>query len=133
MQLAEYFRTIQGVGVLATANKDGEVDAAIFAPPHVQEDGSIAFLMRGRLTHKNLQSNASAHYLFMEEGRFVKGIRLFLRKIKEDTDPKLIASLTRRHLPPDEDKARGPKFIVYFEIIRTLPLVGSGESPLLGK
>lgn len=85
MQLEEYFRTIQGVGVLATANRDGEVDAAIFAPPHVLEDGSIAFIMRDRLTHKNLQSNPSAHYLFMENGGYFRGIRLFLKKIKEDT------------------------------------------------
>lgn len=130
MQLAEYFQKISGVGVLATANQEGEVDSAIFASPHVLPDGTVAFLMRDRLTHKNLQSNPSAHYLFMEEGRGYKGIRLFLKKIKEDTDPKLIAAMTRRHLPPDEDKARGPKFIVYFAVTRTLPLIGSGASPV---
>lgn len=42
----------------------------------------------------------------------------------------MIKSLIRRRLPPDEDRIRGPKFIVYFEINRTLPLVGSGESIL---
>lgn len=131
MQLEEYFRTIQGVGVLATANRDGEVDAAIFAPPHVLEDGTIAFIMRDRLTHKNLQSNPNAHYFFMEAGGYFKGLRLFLKKIKEDTDPKVIKSLARRHLPPDEDRAKGPQFIIYFEIIRTLPLVGSGESQIV--
>lgn len=129
MQLKEYFSTIQGVGVLATANRDGEVDAAIFAPPHVLEDRTIAFIMRDRLTHKNLQSNPGAHFLFMENGGYYRGVRLFLKKIKEDTDPQVIKSLVRRHLPPDEDRARGTKFIVYFEIIRTLPLIGSGEPP----
>jgi hypothetical protein len=128
MQLAEYFRTIQGVGVLSTANREGEVDAAIFSSPHVLEDETIAFIMRDRLTHKNLQSNPNAHYLFMENGGYFRGIRLFLRKIKEDTDPRVIKALARRHLPPDEDRARGPKFIVYFEIVRTLPLVGTGET-----
>lgn len=127
MQLSEYFQKIAGVGVLATASKEGEVDAAIFSTPHVQEDGTLVFIMRDRLTHKNLQSNPSAHYLFMEEGRGYQGVRLFLKKVKEDNDPKLIAAMTRRHLPPDEDKARGPKFIVYFEVTRTLPLIGSGR------
>jgi len=127
MKLDEYFQTITGVGVLATANKDGEVDAAVFATPHVQEGNRVAFIMRDRLTHKNLQSNPFAVYLFMEDGGFYKGIRLFLRKIKEDTDPKLIKSMTRRHLPPDEDRARGPKFIVHFEITKTLPLIGTGK------
>lgn len=128
MQLAEYFKNIAGTGVLATANQEGEVDAAIFASPRVLPDGSVAFIMRDRLTHKNLQANPSAHYLFMEEGRSSKGVRLFLKKTKEDTDPKLIAALTRRHLPPGEDRARGPKFIVYFAVIRILPLIGSGEA-----
>lgn len=88
MQLKEYFDTIQGAGVLATANRDGEVDAAVFAPPHVLPDRTIAFIMRDRLTHKNLQSNPSAHYLFMENGGYYRGVRLFLKKIKEDTDPR---------------------------------------------
>ncbi|MHB8809353.1 MAG: pyridoxamine 5'-phosphate oxidase family protein [Desulfobulbaceae bacterium] len=130
MQLAEYLQNVSGTGVLATANQEGEVDAAIFATPQVLSDGTVAFIMRDRLTHKNLQSNPGAHYLFMEEGRGYKGVRLFLKKIKEDTDPKLIAAMTRRHLPPDEDKARGPKFIVYFAVTRILPLIGSGASPI---
>lgn len=127
MKLDEYFQNISGVGILATANKEGEVDAAIFATPHVLEDDQIAFIMRDRLTHKNLQSNPFAIYLFMENGGFYRGTRLFLKKIKEDTDHKLIESMSRRHLPPDEDKARGPKFLVYFEITKTLPLVGTGK------
>ena len=130
MKLDEYFTSKSGVGILATANKDGEVDAAIFATPHILEENTIAFIMRARLTHKNLQSNPHAMYLFMEEGGFYKGVRLFIKKIKEDSDPELIAAMTRRHLPPDEDKAKGPKYIVYFEITRTLPLIGSGVSPV---
>ena len=127
MKLADYFQKISGVGILATANKDGEVDAAIFATPTIIDDGQVAFIMRDRLTHKNLQSNPFAIYVFMEDGAFYKGTRIFLKKIKENTNPKLIESMSRRHLPPDEDKARGPKFIVYFEITKTLPLVGTGK------
>jgi hypothetical protein len=128
MQLADYFKNKPGTGVLATANQEGEVDAAIFATPHVQPDGTLAFIMRDRLTHKNLQSNPNAHYLFIEEGHGYRGLRLFLKKIKEDTDAKLIAAMTRRHLPPGEDRARGPKFIVYFSVTRILPLIGAGET-----
>lgn len=130
MKLDDYFQNTSGIGILATSNKEGEVDAAIFATPHVIQDDQIAFIMRDRLTHKNLQSNPFAAYLFMENDGLYKGMRLFLKKIKEDTDQKLIESMSRRHLPPDEDKARGPKFIVYFEITRTLPLVGTGAEHL---
>ena len=130
MKLAEYFQNISGIGTLSTANKDGEVDAAIFSTPHVIDENQVAFIMRDRLTHKNLQSNPFALYLFMEDGAFYKGKRIFLKKIKEDTNSKLIESMSRRRLPPDEDKARGPKFIVYFEITKTLPLVGTGKEQI---
>lgn len=130
MKLAEYFQNISGIGTLSTANKDGEVDAAIFSTPHVIDENRVAFIMRDRLTHKNLQSNPFAIYLFMEDGAFYKGKRIFLKKIKEDTNSKLIESMSRKRLPPDEDKARGPKFIVYFEITKTLPLVGTGKEQI---
>lgn len=130
MNLQEYFRNTPGTGILATSNSDGEVNAAVFARPRILEDNTLAFLMRARLTHKNLQSNPHALYLFMEEDRSYKGIRLFLKKTKEDSDAKLIAAMTRRHLPPDEDRARGPKHIVYFEVTKILPLIGSGTAPV---
>ena len=57
MQLKEYFNDTKGLGVLATADGEGKVDAAIYARPHFMEDGTLAFIMRDRLTHHNLQSN----------------------------------------------------------------------------
>ncbi|MDH3332131.1 MAG: pyridoxamine 5'-phosphate oxidase family protein, partial [Desulfobulbaceae bacterium] len=69
-----------------------------------------------------------ATYLFIEDGPHFKGIRLFLKKVREDTDPDLIAKMTRRHLTPEQDKEKGPKFLVYFALEKTLPLIGSGET-----
>jgi hypothetical protein len=39
MDLKEYFNDTKGVGVLATSDADGKVDAAIYARPHFMEDG----------------------------------------------------------------------------------------------
>lgn len=128
MKLFEYFQEKSGVGVLATAALSGEVDTAVYSTPHVMEDGTVAFIMRDRLSHKNLLSNPYASYLFMETGGHYRGIRLFLKKIREDNDPELIAKMTRRHLDPEEDKARGPKFVVYFTVTGILPLIGAGAS-----
>ena len=86
----------------------------------------MAFIMRNRLTHANLKTNPYASYLFKEDGPGYQGVRLLLRKVKEDADKELIRRMTRRHLSPEEDAARGPKFIVYFEIQQVLPLVGDG-------
>ena len=130
MNLKEYFDTNHGTGVLASADKDGMVDAAIYSRPHVFEDGTIAFVMRKRLTHENLKTNPYASYMFIEEGHGYQGIRLFLKKIKEETDNALIESMKRRHLTPEEDEAKGPKFLMHFRVERILPLIGDGETGL---
>lgn len=128
MQLTDYFTRTSGIGVLSTADGNGRVDAAIYARPHVMDDGSVAFIMRERLTHHNLLENPHAVYLFIEEGRGYQGVRLFLRKLREDTDAELLEKMTRRCLSPAEDEARGPKFIVYFAVDKMLALIG-GDHP----
>ncbi len=130
MHLNEYLENVTGKGVLATADAAGKVDAAIYAKPHVMEDGQVAFIMRENLTHHNLQSNPYATYLLIEDVLHYKGVRLFLKKIKEETDSDLIAKLTRRHLSPEQDETRGPKFIVFFVVEKILPLIGSGETEI---
>ena len=126
MTLNDYLNNVTGRGILATADGAGRVDAAIYAKPHTLEDGSLAFIMRDHLTHSNTRENPYATYLFIEDGRGYRGIRLFLKKIREDDDPALAARMTRRSLSPEEDKARGPKFVVCFSLEKILPLVGSG-------
>lgn len=127
MDLKKYFSQKSGTGVMSTAGPEGRVDAAIYAQPHVMEDGILAMIMRDRLTHKNLQGNPFAAYLFLEKGSGHQGLRLFLKKIGEDDNQELIQSLTRRTLTPAEDKAKGPKFMVYFEVEKILPLIGGEE------
>lgn len=125
MTLREYFESVKGRGVLATADADGKVDAAIYATPHFIEDETIAFIMRDRLTHHNLQSNSHAAYLFMESGGGFAGKRLFLTKTREEQDSKLLHSIRRKEYSGDEKE---PKFLVFFQIDKVLPLIGDGGS-----
>ena len=86
MDLKEYFENNKGTGVMSTADKDGKVDAAVYARPHVMDDGTLAFIMRDRLNHQNLQSNPFAAYLFLADGPGYKGKRLYLKKVREEQD-----------------------------------------------
>lgn len=128
MTLKEYLQDVTGKGILATADANGKVDAAIYSKPHIMADGELAFIMRDHLTYHNIGSNPYATYLLIEDGPHYNGIRLFLKKVREDTDPELIAKLTRRHLPSKLDKDKGPKFLVYFVLEKVLPLIGSEET-----
>jgi len=126
MTLSDYFENNKGIGVLATADKNGRVDTAVYSRPHFMEDGTLAFIMRNRLTHENLQSNPYASYLFVEEGKGYKGRRLFLRKIGEEKETERLYKLRRRTYPSDDNPEIEPKFLVFFELEDTLPLVGNG-------
>ena len=123
MALKDYFETTNGTGVLATADGDGKVNAAVYSRPHVMEDGILAFIMRDRLTHHNLQSNPHATYLFVEEGPGYKGKRLYLTKAREEQDSELLDSLRRRQYIDEKDES---KFLVLFQLDKELPLIGDG-------
>jgi len=127
MDLKSYFENTKGVGVLSTADKDGNVDSALYARPHVMDDGTVALIMRDRLSHANLQSNPKAAYLFLEEGPGYKGKRFFLTKVNEEEDSEKIESMRRRCYAPDDRMHQGKVFLVYFTIDRELPLIGSGK------
>jgi hypothetical protein len=122
MKLSEYFKTAKGQGVLATAGAEGKVDVALYANPHVIDDETIAFIMTEKLTHKNLQSNSHAAYLFIEEEEKYKGKRLYLTKIKEEKDSPLVDSIRRKEYP----HLKGKEYLVYFKVNKVLPLIGAG-------
>jgi len=125
MELKEYFENTKGTGILATADSDGKVDAAVYARPNIMEDGSLAFIMRDRLTHHNLQSNSHATYLFIEHGPGHKGRRLYLTKVREEQDTELLESLRKRQYLDEREES---KFLVFFKVTKELPLIGSGQA-----
>lgn len=124
MTLKEYFETNKGLGILSTADSEGRVDAAVYSRPHLMEDGTMALVMRDRLSHANLQSNPHAMYLFKEDGPGYKGKRLFITKVKEEKNTELLESLRRRKAAYENDADR---FLVFFKIDKEVPLVGEGN------
>lgn len=122
MELREYFENKRGLGVLSTADKNGVVDSAVYARPHVMEDGRFIFIMRDRLSFKNVTENPQVHYLFHENADGYYGKRFFLEMVKYEENHELYEKLSRRNHSQDTDGER--KFIVYFKVLRERPLVG---------
>jgi len=127
MDLAHYFESMKGKGILATADDQGRVDAAVYARPHIIDKDTIAFIMPDRLTHHNLQSNIHAAYLFLEDGPGYKGIRLFLSKIREEEDSELLQSIRRRKYATEKGGEEKSRYLVFFKVDKTLPLIGPGK------
>jgi hypothetical protein len=124
MDLKQYFESTSGKGYLSTANSGGEVNTAVYSRPHVLDDGTWVFGMADRLTHANLRENPYAVYAFNEKG--FKGVRVYLKKVREeDTGPMLDQIKERTKVVSVEGAADLVKFAVYFQVLRTLPLVGT--------
>jgi hypothetical protein len=124
MNLKEYFKNENGIGVLSTADAQGMVNSAVYSRPHIMEDGTAAFIMTSRLSYQNVQANPQAAYLFIEKASGYVGKRLRLTKVKETDDASLIASLRTRSYQANEEQAMKPLHLVYFRIEEERPLIG---------
>lgn len=121
MRLGEYFENIEGIGILSTADEQGNVNSAIYATPHVVDSETVAFIMRPRKSYNCVQKNPNAAYLFMEEESAYRGIRLTLKKSGENSDPEDVSEM-RRSFRGGADE--GPSTIVHFKVTEIRPLVG---------
>jgi hypothetical protein len=127
MNLFEYFKNAQGFGILATSDSDGMVDIAVYARPEVVDESTIAFIMRERLSHQNLKSNPHAAYMFIEKGQGYSGKRLYLTKIREETNTSLVDSFIKKQpeISPADDDSN--KYLVFFNVENIWPLVGRNK------
>lgn len=128
MSLSEYFEHVDGIGILSTSDADGNIDSAIYARPHVVDENTVDFIMGDRRSHDNVTSNPHAAYLFVErnEGEGAggyNGLRLYLTKTGEETDPKRIDAVRRRSRK-GEDMAGKKTFLVRFKVDEARRLVG---------
>jgi hypothetical protein len=121
MRLEEYFENTEGVGILSTADDQGNVNCAVYATPHVIDKETIGFIMRPRKSYSYVKSNPRAAYMFMEEESAYRGIRLTLEKVGENSDPEDVDEL-RRSFRGGADE--GPSTIVNFKVTEIRPLVG---------
>ena len=127
MEHKEYFESNKGFGVLSTSNKDGVINSAVYARPHVMDDGSFAFIMGDRMTHQNITENPSACYLFREDTDLYKGRRYYLKKTKEEKNSPLIDELRRKKRDASYYNDGKDSFLVFFEIDKVIPLIGDHE------
>jgi hypothetical protein len=123
MKLSEYFENSRGRSILATSDKKGFVDLAVYSKPHFIDEETIAFVMLDHLSHANLKTNPHAAFLFIEDGQKYNGKRLFLTKTGEESDEEIIKKFSRRKSGGLKDDVNKKRFLVYFHIDRILPLI----------
>jgi hypothetical protein len=129
VSLRDYFQSVSGTGILATADAAGKVNLAVYAIPHFLEDSDqrLAFVMSDRLSHDNITVNPHAAYLFIDNIEDHTGKRLFLTKIGEEDDQARIDSVRRHGRRRTADHEPPPRcWLVHFRVDGVRPLVGTG-------
>ncbi len=127
MNLHDYFESKRGLGVLATADSDGNVNMAVYSRPHVIDDETIAFIMGDRRSHHNLLANPRASFLFREGDAGYAGMRLYIEKIREEKNSPLIDDLRRKKRAESAKVDDADRFLVFFRITERRPLVGDSD------
>jgi hypothetical protein len=131
MSLSEYFENVDGIGILATADPQGNVDLALYARPHIIDEEEVAFVMSDHLSHDNVTTNPHAAYLFLEQGEQgaapgyggYNGLRMYLTRTEEETDPEKIEDI-RREDRKGRDHGDRQSFLVHFKVDGTRRLIG---------
>ena len=123
MTLSEYLSP-GGTGVIATADKDGTINTAIYAAPHIVDDGTVAWGMSEGRTYRNLRENPNAAYIQQAPGERAAGVRmtLKLRSIEESGDM-LDAIRARARRVSGAAAAEMVRYIGFFEVVETRPLM----------
>jgi hypothetical protein len=80
-EVMKMFNRQQRIGALATANKQGDVNAAVFGSPRMIDEDTVIMAIGDNRSFKNLQENPKASFIVMEPGDSPmswKGARLYL-------------------------------------------------------
>lgn len=124
LDLHDYFENAQGTGIMASADAQGKVNIAIYARPRVLDNGRVALILANKLTLKNLRENPRAAYLFIENGPGYRGMRLYLKKVGEESQKEKVKAMLR---DPMHKRAGDDLTVVYFQLEKVLSLVGPQE------
>lgn len=92
MNLIELFQQ-NGLGVMATASKDGTANTAVYARPHVIDNLTMVWGMTEGRTWRNLTENPQASFLFKASGPGFSGVRLALELVKMEESGPMLAQI----------------------------------------
>lgn len=80
-QVMEMFNRQTRIGALATCNKNGDVNAAVFGSPRMIDEDTVIMAIGDNRSFRNLQENPKASFIVIEPGTAPhtwKGARLYL-------------------------------------------------------
>jgi len=112
-----------GRGVIATASKNGAVNTAVYAVPHVVDAETVAWGMTDGRTWDNVRQNPNAAYIYFAPGEGFRGARLTLSLVRTEDSGEMLAKIRERTGMVSPGNPEAVKHVAYFKVAETRPLV----------
>ncbi len=123
MTLSEYLSP-GGTGVIATADRDGTINTAIYAAPHVVNDETVAWGMSEGRTCRNLRENPNAAFLHQAPGNGAAGVRITLKLEKIQESGNVLDTIRERARNSAGTAAADMvKYVAFFKVVEMRPLM----------
>lgn len=123
MSLSEYLSP-GGTGVIATADRNGTINTAIYAAPHIVNDETVAWGMTEGRTYRNLKENPNAAFLQQAPGDGAAGVRITLKLQKiQESGAVLEAIRARARESSGTAAADMVRYVAFFKVVETRPLM----------
>ena len=122
-----FFNKRPRIGTLSTANKQGEVNVAVFGSPQMIDEETVVMGIGNNRSFKNLQENPKAAFIVLEPGETLpewKGVRVYLRAEAIEVQGALL-----KQIKENVSKAAGPRAAenihagIRFKVTEVRPLV----------
>jgi hypothetical protein len=123
MKLSEYL-SAGGSGVIATADKDGTINTAVYAVPHFVDEETVAWGMTDGRTYRNLRENPNAAFLHQAPGDGAAGVRMTLKLEQIEESGKMLDAIrTRARTVSGGGAADMVRYVAFFKVVETRPLM----------
>ena len=131
-KFVEFFNRQPRIGALSTADKAGNVNAAVFGSPRLLDDGTMVMAISNNRSFQNLQENPNAVFIVVQPAESVadwKGVRVYLKMTECHNSGELLDEIrTQVAQIIGEEGAKILQFALTFEVTGIRPLIDMGQS-----
>lgn len=129
-ELMALFNKRPRVGALATANKLGDVNVAVFGSPQMMDENTVVMAIGENRSFRNLQRNPKAAFIVIEPGETAmdwNGVRVYLEAIDMETSGEFYQQIKHNIAKAASQKAADMiHAAIRFRITEVRPLVDMG-------
>lgn len=126
-EVMKMFNRKTRIGALATSNKNGDVNAAVFGSPRMIDEDTVIMAIGNNRSLQYLQENPKASFIVIEPGNSPqewKGVRLYLEMKEFERYGELLDSFRKKIRETAGDaSANAIIAAIRFQIVDVRPLI----------